>query len=308
MLVSLHLQPIGLPIKHTFCRLENFTKLTSLKFTQHLRSAHTSATEIQLLQQLTNLKKLTVLDFDGISHCLSKLTQLQTLDLCLGSQANYFCDLSTLICVQHIRIVCHCTSPLTKVILPTGANVKLVSLRLVSQDMLDLSALVHLAAATQLTCLELHKVALLNDKDWPKSLPSLCQLCNTFLAYPPPATWTMYSGLRVLTLDSIQLDRLPDWFSGLTMITALTLAFAKLHDFPLCIMHLSQLHRLDMSNIYPPLRMPACIVNFAKWDHLSKLNFGSCIGVLRDAQSQQHLKMLMQALGHRGSVLDMQQL
>lgn len=96
----------------------------------------------------------------------------------------------------------------------------------------------------------------LRDNGWPVSMPLIQQVVLRALDGPLPQEWCSYAQLSSLDLSWLKPCYLPDWLSGMTQLKSLVLTEARFKNFPLCLLHLSQLSRLLMNNIHPAMMIP----------------------------------------------------
>ena len=135
----------------------------------------------------------------------------------------------------------------------------------------EFSALLHLAAATTLRGLHIQLYPSDFISFWPDALPALTSLHAIDLPQQPPTQWQYYLSLERLDLSGMQCHVVPDWFSTLSKLERLSFDDALLAQFPLTTLHLSNLKHLSICGIHPPLQLPASILRFVTWPHLSCL-------------------------------------
>ena len=240
------------------------------------------APNIHQLQHLAHLKTLQLHLFDSFPVSLATLTTVQHLELhChldVGGSGEP-CNLS-----QATQLTCldiswdDSADDINRVVLPCGQGVSLLNLTLAFQDQGGGLAdfLSNLGAASQLQKVFLDSISApdLEHVPWPQAMPGLTSLRALYMTCSLPFEWSQYSALQELDLEGMMHATLPDWFSELKQLKSLTLAQSSLTEFPLCLMHLSQLETLDMSCIFTSLTLPMCIRSFCSWkSHTDILGF-----------------------------------
>lgn len=164
-----------------------------------------------------------------------------------------------------------------------------------------------LGAASELQHLVLFQLhpQLSSQAYWPQNMPRLETIKVIGSQHALPSEWVQYSVLRELHLAQMAQPVVPHWLSELTLLTELSLQKAALAEFAPCVMQLSQLAVLDLSQIHPPLNLPAIISEFSVWTSLTKLDFRllSNPSECYNMRSRLNLLQLYADLGHRSSLL-----
>lgn len=330
----------GLDLQHLF----RLTQLTSLGLRGRgglVRIVH--SIEQGHLQQPVYLQTLHLRRFDCVPSALVRLSSLRALDLedyWTVEEITQGCDLSCGTQLTSISFRRYLPPDddivlgegLAVFTLPSGSDVQLECLKIVNDDLSSpYTQLVNLGSASKLKHLRLEGTMPPASFVWPDSLLNLTCLEGLKLRCVPPLGWKQYSTLQVLTLNNMSYPHLPTWFSELTHLKVLGLREARLKHFPLCLMHLSQLHSLDLSliggvgflcppELRSPMRLSKSIVQFAEWPFLTKLDFrwksnwvkrfgrSKACGWNWDLQNYSDmsnfwLSQLQQVLGHRSSLL-----
>ncbi len=247
---------------------------------------------------------------DNLLHNLKKLQALELKD---GRVDTY--DLSGATQLTALWVLqMEEPSMLRRLILPRGNAVQLKNLSLSFQgqdapEEQQLHELLNFEAATGLQTLKFFRFYphSLREAGWPQAMPSLTSLAVSGMPVGPPREWQRYSALVKLELTDLHGTSLPDWFAQLTGLKFLKLDNSVLQEFPTCIFHLSQLEQLDLSDRKSPMMIPSAIVQLADWPFLTKLYF--CQDENREQaltpDSQLHILLLQEALGHRQGVLQL---
>jgi len=291
-------------------------RLTALHLQGAAESVHLTQ-NLHHLQQLVHLQELHLENFRSLpDNLLYNLPKVQVLILTDGQEDTY--DLSGATQLKALDIFQREEpSCLRRLILPSGNAVQLQSFCLLFQgqdapEEQQLHELLNLEAATGLKTLELDRFYphSLQEAGWPNAMPSLTSLAVLGMPFGPPREWQNYSALVKLKLTDLQSTSLPDWFAQLTGLTCLKLDNSVLEEFPACILHLSQLEKLDLSGLQSPMMIPRAITQLADWPFLTRVDF--CQGGNRDQfdpaltlDSQLHILHLQEALGHRHGVLQL---
>ncbi len=291
--------------------LQNLTTLTRLTSLQ-LKGGGVRikiADNIGQLQPLTQLQTLHLERFDGLPASIASLSALKSLDLVNGTGNSY--DLNGLKQLKHLYIEWDRAAQVAsrRLILPTGGHVSLCTMMLAAPaiESACIDFMSGLEAASELRQLVLFQVHphLSIQAQWPQNMPRLDTIKLIGSSCALPSEWVQYSALQELNLSRMAHAACPDWFSGLTMLTKLSLQKAALTEFPICVMLLSQLAALDLSHISPPLILPAIITEFSDWMSLTKLHFRllSNQSESYNMESQLNLLQLQANLGYRSSLL-----
>ena len=103
-------------------------------------------------------------------------------------------------------------------------------------------------------------------------MPELQVVALRQLDCHPPQQLCKYPKLHTLDLSEFRQPDLPAWFAELTQTTILRLSWSKLTAFPLAIVQLSQLCRLLMNDIVPPMVIGPEIASVMKWKSLKRID------------------------------------
>ena len=247
--------------------------------------------------ELTSLPCLTKLRLQ--SCCISpgteaNLTNLQELCLRFGDIPVEAVDFSC--CSQLHRLeLDNVPTALQQLALPHGHNVQLQKLSLIGGAENDTVVLENLSYASSLAHLEICRVSPNNMREdgWPHDLPGLQRLDLQQLHCDPPRQLLCYQQLTELDLSNLARPTLPDWFTGMTHLKVLHLNECHFVAFPSCLFALTQLHRLYMEGICPPMTIPKEIASLGQWHCLQHLDL--CVNNV--PQGQYCLESRLQLLG-----------
>ena len=231
---------------------------------------------------LCNVHNLT-LTGTAKSFNLTRYTQLTLLDLTVQPTVS-----------QHLT-------------LPHGDRVQLQHLCLQGRAGGQQFVLDNLGFATKLTSLDFSQVYpsnLQSHNGWPATMPLLLLIQLVDSKGHLPHQWCHYPKLSCLNLSGLQHTQLPEWFSGMTQLKLLDLSEAKFEAFPACLLQLSKLSQLSLSDIVPPMDIPDEIASIAEWQCLCELNLGIPTNTMEhysyDLDSQVRLLKLCHFLNSRG--------
>ena len=196
-------------------------------------------------------------------------------------------------------------------VLPHGDKVQLQHLRLYGQKrdgqqfVLD-----NLSSATQLTSLNFSLVYpsnLQSHNGWPATMPLLECFQLVHSKDHLPQQWCQYPKLTSLDLSQLQHPQLPEWFSGMTQLKSLNLSRANFQAFPSCLLQLSNLSRLLLGDIVPPMVIPDEVASIAQWPRLRELDLSIPVNTMGDVtydlDSKVRLLQLCHLLKSRGVIV-----
>jgi len=287
------------------------TRLTALHLLSAAEEVHVIE-NLHDLQQLVHLQQLHLEDFKSLpDNLLYNLPEIQVLKPTDGQDDTY--DLSDATQLTALEVVQKDEwSLLRRLILPSGNSVQLQTFCLKCEgreapEEQELSELVNLEAATGLQTLELdtYYPRSLHQAGWPQAMPSLTSLAVSNMLFEPARKWQNYSALVKLRLTDMHSTSLPDWVAQLTGLRCLKLDNSFLQEFPACILHLSQLEKLDLSGLLCPMMVPRAVTQLADWPLLTRLDFRQGGNRELTFDSQLHILHLQEALGHRQGVLQL---
>jgi len=207
----------------------------------------------------------------------SSLTNIQELTLWLGMGIAQTVNLSC--CTQLTYLRCdEISSELQTVALPQGDSVQLRELHMTSEEGIKpLLVMSNLSCASLLVTLDFESFhpSNLRQGEWPLCMPELKVVRLTGLDCQPPQQLRKYPNLCDLDLCGLEQSDLPAWFAELTQITSLQLSGSSLTAFPSALSQLSQLCRLYLSDIVPPMVIGPEIATILKWKYLKHINFAT---------------------------------
>ena len=287
------------------------TRLTALHLLSAAEEVHVIE-NLHDLQQLVHLQQLHLEDFKSLpDNLLYNLPEIQVLKPTDGQDDTY--DLSDATQLTALEVVQKDEwSLLRRLILPSGNSVQLQTFCLKCEgreapEEQELSELVNLEAATGLQTLELdmYYPRSLHQAGWPQAMPSLTSLAASNMLFEPARKWQNYSARVKLRLTDMHSTSLPDWVAQLTGLRCLKLDNSFLQESPACILHLSQLEKLDLSGLLCPMMVPRAVTQLADWPLLTRLDFRPGGNRELTFDSQLHILHLQEALGHRQGVLQL---
>lgn len=156
--------------------------------------------------------------------------------------------------------------PLRHLLLPFGPDVCLKDLKLRSVRTTTPLVLENMSLAQSLTHISFSGVYAKNlmEGNWPCSLAHLERVLLSNCNYTLPQQFVGYSRLSDICLSGYAPKHLPDWFSGLTQLTALQMQDCNFITFPAGVLSLSKLTNLAIGN-FPALRITKDIMQIATW-------------------------------------------
>ena len=252
---------------HGVRHLSALTMLTKLTIIDN--AAVGNLTELKHLRQLHTLRLMSCME--GPFRA-SSLTNIQKLTLCGGTaQAVNLscCNQLTFLNFEDI------SSRLQTVALPQGDSVQLRELHMTGGESINpLLVVSNLSCSSRLVTLVLNSLypRSLREGDWPLCMPELQEIALRELDCQPPQQLCNYPKLRDLNLCGLRQPDLPAWFAELTQITSLRLSCSELTAFPLAIVQLSQLCRLHLRDIEPPMFIGPEIESILKWKSLKDID------------------------------------
>jgi len=132
----------------------------------------------------------------------------------------------------------------------------------------------NLSCASRLVTLDFDSIhpSNLRQGDWPLCMPELQVVVLRGLNCQPPQQLCKYPNLRDLDLSGLGQPDLPALFAELTQITSLQLSWSDLTAFPSALIQPSQLCRLHLNDIVPPMVIGPEIASILKWKSLKQID------------------------------------
>ena len=252
---------------HGVRHLSALTKLTDLTIIDN--AAVGNLTELKHLRQLHTLSLISCVE--GPLRA-SSLTNIQELTLYMGTAQTVNLSCCTQLTCLSFEDIC---STLQTIALPQGDSVQLRALSMASEASINpLLVMSNLSYASRLVTLTFDSFhpSNLRQGDWPLCMPELQEVALRELDCQPPQQLCKYPELRDLDLFGLRQSDLPAWFAELTQITSLQLSCSKLTAFPLALVQLSQLCRLHLEFIVPPMVIGPEISSILQWKFLQVIN------------------------------------
>ena len=250
--------------------VRQLTNLTCLKV---LDMRH-SYCDFEELQYLTKLHTLALFTHENLATKVPHFTNLLRLELSHGQEVVY--DFS---CLTHLTALILTDHGIRSLVLPESRDAALRHLSVLwdaeghNNDPLEMR---NLELAVHLTSIHLENAFPdnLTLHGWPQVMPWLSHVTIEQLDSCPPLALLLYPRLRHLDLSLINLETLPDFFTGLTQLEHLVMSNHHFTaNFPQPVLALSQLQTLDMSSQESDaMCLPENLVSCATWPHLTRLN------------------------------------
>ena len=244
------------------------TSLTCLTFCTTSGDPYKIQEALHSVQKLPALLTLCLHNYSSLPANLAWPEHLQTLVLYGGHDK--VCNLAH--CTQLTQLAVTLGPSMDELRLPGCATACLKHLDITVCEVMGLDQ-VGLGVLTQLTHLGLRstKLGQVTKTGWPKSLPCLKSLCCESIARLPLAIF-QYTGLTHLDISFWQGRTLPEGIGNLQQLLTLDLPCSSLDTFPMFVLRLTQLSRLNMGNA-DVLEFPEDIIQMANWPNLTKLDF-----------------------------------
>ncbi len=255
---------------HGVRHLTTLTKLTELTLRDN--AAVGNLTELKNLRQLHTLTLTSCMEGPLRASSLTNIQDL-TLHIGMGGTAQTVnlscCTQLTFLSFEDI------STRLQTVALPQVDSVQLRKLYMAGNGSINhLLVMSGLSCAARLVTLDFDSIypSNLQQGDWPLCMPELQVVALRQLDCQPPQQLCKYPKLRTLDLSELRQPALPAWFAELTQITGLQLSWSKLIAFPLAIIQLSQLCRLLMNGIVPPMVIGPEFASILQWKSLKQID------------------------------------
>lgn len=170
----------------------------------------------------------------------------------------------------------------SRISLPAGNNVCLDCLQLQHRmsGTFQFEALLNLDSASRLTFLEFKNCCADNlvRQHWPHSLPALRRLELSDCPGHLPCQMMNYCSLRVVKFGQRESgaagynESLPPWFSQMTQLEEVAFHGCQFPEVPPCVLQLSRLKALLLTEPAAPMELPAQTASLAAWPNLTCLN------------------------------------
>ena len=271
-------------------QLSCLTRLTRLSWT-----AKSERSPLEDLEQLSLLQTLELSRLSSFPWNIQNLKFVQSLRLCGIDEE--VCNIESHTQLTHLLISISYKDRVKEILLPCGNGVKLRRLDIWGPCHGHIFHLRNLTFATRLEKMSLSSA-------FPQNIEQVSSSALSFLTClqcvsPDRAllqTITLCSSLQILHVFCYQQTTLPSTFSLLTQLKGLILSGCCFAQFPICLLHMSQLESLRVSCNQPAFHLCGSILGLAKWPNLKSLDIGDCWQSQFPVESQLLLGQLQKQL------------